>query len=63
MPDNGRRVGNDLDIGSVVYFQCFDGYKLVGETSIVCLPEAVWSAPGPYCRLITGEYIVTIAIT
>ena len=55
VPDNGRRIGNDLDIGSVIYFQCFDGYELVGERSIVCQPGAGWSACGPFYRIITGK--------
>ena len=55
VPENGRRIGNNLEIGSIVYFQCFDGYELVGEASIVCLPDLVWSARGPFCRIISGK--------
>jgi len=55
VPDNGRRIGNNLDIGSIIYFQCFDGYELVGERSIVCQPGAVWSSRGPFCRIVTGK--------
>ena len=55
VPENGRRIGNNLEIGRVIYFQCFDGYELVGERYIVCLPGAVWSARGPFCRIITGK--------
>lgn len=55
VPDNGRRIGNTFAIGSIVYFQCSDGYELVGEKSIQCLPGNVWSARGPFCRIITGE--------
>lgn len=62
VPDNGRRVGNNLDIGSIIYFQCFDGYELVGERSIVCQPSAVWSARGPFCRIITGKEFMLFVI-
>ena len=55
VPDNGRRIGNNLEIGNTIYFQCHDGYELVGERSIVCLPGPVWSARGPFCRIITGK--------
>ena len=61
VPENGRRVGNNLEIGSTIYFQCFDGYELVGETSIECLPGSIWSARGPFCRIITGKELILSA--
>ena len=55
MPEYGRRFGNDLSIGSTIYFQCFDGFELIGERFITCQRGAFWTASGPFCRAIIGK--------
>ena len=37
-------------IGTVATFQCDDGYRLEGETSITCLPNQHWSSNAPTCH-------------
>ena len=39
--------GNGMD--SIVEFRCNVGYELVGDVSLVCLDNGVWSGEAPYC--------------
>jgi len=55
VPENGRRFGDDLSIGSTIYFQCFDGYELIGERFITCQQGALWTSNGPFCRAKVGK--------
>jgi len=62
VPENGRRFGNDLSIGSIIYFQCFDGFELIGERFITCQPGALWTASGPFCRAKIGKSEAIVAL-
>lgn len=41
---------SNVTYGSKVSFSCDDGYKLIGQTTIECLPTGNWSAPLPSCK-------------
>ena len=39
----------DFRIGSQLIYECDEGYKAIGETSIECLPSGYWSDYAPKC--------------
>ncbi|NXN33577.1 CR2 protein, partial [Nycticryphes semicollaris] len=50
---NGQHNGRSLDKfsrGVTVYYSCRDGYELVGNMSISCTENGLWSRPLPRCR-------------
>lgn len=49
VPVNGIRYGQDLAIGSVVWFGCEPGYRLSHEEQLVCEKNHWWSHPLPTC--------------
>lgn len=49
VPVNGVRYGQDLAIGSVVWFGCEPGYRLSHEERLVCEKNHWWSHPLPTC--------------
>ena len=54
-PENGRRIGDDFSVGSVVFFKCFDDYDLVGSAYRECLSTGVWSGTQPTCQPFVGK--------
>ena len=54
MPINGRRIGNDFRFGASVYYECNEGFQLVGTASRVCQNTGLWSGLLPTCAPI-GE--------
>uniref|UniRef100_A0A671RXC0 CUB and sushi domain-containing protein 1-like n=1 Tax=Sinocyclocheilus anshuiensis TaxID=1608454 RepID=A0A671RXC0_9TELE len=51
VPMNGFKVGERLQMNSVVSFQCDPGYTLQGVSHISCMPVPVrlWNYPPPLC--------------
>ena len=49
VPTNGERIGNDMTMGSVLYYECEPGYMPNGETKLVCGDNGAWSAAMPTC--------------
>uniref|UniRef100_A0A9J8BSB7 CUB and Sushi multiple domains 2 n=1 Tax=Cyprinus carpio carpio TaxID=630221 RepID=A0A9J8BSB7_CYPCA len=51
VPMNGFKVGERLQMNSVVSFQCDPGYTLQGVSHISCMPGPVrrWNYPPPLC--------------
>ncbi|KAG5855860.1 hypothetical protein ANANG_G00001150 [Anguilla anguilla] len=51
VPMNGLKVGERLQMNSVVSFQCEPGYTLQGHAHISCMPGPVrrWNFPPPLC--------------
>jgi hypothetical protein len=41
--------------GSVISYQCDEGYMLVGYTNQTCLSEGVWSGGTPKCQMTPGK--------
>ncbi|XP_046885306.1 CUB and sushi domain-containing protein 1-like [Hypomesus transpacificus] len=54
IPENGRRMGSDFQVGASIQFSCDDSYVLQGSKSITCqrVTEtlAAWSDHRPICR-------------
>ena len=48
-PANGFKEGVDYNIGSIVYYTCSDGYRLVGLSSLLCQFNGRWSGNVPQC--------------
>ncbi|XP_053395370.1 mucin-like protein [Mercenaria mercenaria] len=48
-PENGNRNGNYTKFGSVVTFDCLDGYLLQGDLAIVCNSSGKWNGTVPSC--------------
>jgi len=53
-PENGIRVGEDLCIGAVVYYECNTNYDLVGPASRTCWNDGSWSGFLPTCTQSSG---------
>ena len=51
--ENGRVVGEDVMIGRSVMYRCDEGYRPVGSTVLVCLPNLMWSGLAPVCQPVT----------
>eukprot|EP00063_Salmo_salar_P060825 XP_014035660.1 PREDICTED: CUB and sushi domain-containing protein 1-like isoform X3 [Salmo salar] len=54
IPENGKRMGSDFQVGASIQFSCDDSYVLQGSKSITCqrVTEtlAAWSDHRPICR-------------
>ncbi|XP_039595033.1 CUB and sushi domain-containing protein 1-like [Polypterus senegalus] len=54
IPENGKRLGSDFQVGATVQFSCDDSYVLQGSKSITCQRVtdtlAAWSDHRPVCR-------------
>ncbi|XP_036402136.1 CUB and sushi domain-containing protein 1-like [Megalops cyprinoides] len=54
IPENGKRIGADFQVGASIQFSCDDSYVLQGSKSITCqrVTEtlAAWSDHRPICR-------------
>ena len=48
-PANGVKIGSDYSVGSVVYYECEPGFKLVGTKSRLCRFDGHWSEDLPTC--------------
>ncbi|KAI8498093.1 hypothetical protein Bbelb_240370 [Branchiostoma belcheri] len=49
-PLNGFMTGSN-SYGDVVTFTCEPGYKLVGTSSLTCLPDGTWTGQSPTCAV------------
>ena len=50
IPKNGSRSQDTFKYGDVITFNCVNGYRLVGEKSIVCLAGGVVNGTAPICQ-------------
>ena len=49
-PVFGISFYNNYTVGSVVEYDCVNGYDLIGSNTTTCLPSGEWSAEAPSCR-------------
>ncbi|XP_031550168.1 sushi, von Willebrand factor type A, EGF and pentraxin domain-containing protein 1-like, partial [Actinia tenebrosa] len=49
-PKNGKRLDNNFDHESRVYFQCDQGYSMQGSLVLICNTNGKWSREPPVCR-------------
>jgi hypothetical protein len=60
--DNGYIIGNHADhsnniaIGSVIQYVCIAGYKISGNSSIVCNSDGLWNGSLPTCLSDTHQH-------
>ncbi|XP_003465111.1 fibulin-7 [Cavia porcellus] len=52
-PLDGRKFGSKYLVDHEVHFTCNPGFRLVGPSSVVCLPNGTWTAEQPRCREIS----------
>ncbi len=57
--ENGYFEVDNFTVGSYAVFYCNEPFILVGESSITCTDEAVWSADAPVCTAATAEFTCT----
>ncbi|XP_035255204.1 seizure protein 6 homolog isoform X2 [Anguilla anguilla] len=62
VPHNGYQTLNKRSYrpGESLHFFCFEGYELIGEVSINCLPghPSQWNSPPPFCRAVAYEELL-----
>uniref|UniRef100_A0ABI7ZBX3 Fibulin 7 n=2 Tax=Felidae TaxID=9681 RepID=A0ABI7ZBX3_FELCA len=49
-PLDGRKFGSKYLVDHEVHFTCNPGFRLVGPSSVVCLPNGTWTGEQPHCR-------------
>lgn len=49
-PPDGRKFGSKYLVNHEVHFTCDPGFRLVGPSSVVCLPNGTWTGAEPHCR-------------
>ncbi|XP_017711711.1 PREDICTED: fibulin-7 isoform X2 [Rhinopithecus bieti] len=49
-PTDGRKFGSKYLVDHEVHFACNPGFRLVGPSSVVCLPNGTWTGEQPRCR-------------
>ncbi|GBO04690.1 hypothetical protein AVEN_19390-1, partial [Araneus ventricosus] len=49
---SNSRPSSKYSIGQSVVFSCNEGYELVGNSTLTCLPSGWWSSFSPFCRKI-----------
>ncbi|KAG9333288.1 hypothetical protein JZ751_012875 [Albula glossodonta] len=63
IPHNGYQTFNKSSYraGESLHFFCFEGYELIGEVTITCLPghPAQWNNPPPICKGIYMCYAIS----
>ncbi|MBZ3885428.1 Transmembrane protein 87B [Sciurus carolinensis] len=54
-PPDGRKFGSKFLVDHEVHFTCNPGFRLVGPSSVVCLPNGTWTGEQPRCRATPEE--------
>ncbi|XP_052280448.1 sushi, von Willebrand factor type A, EGF and pentraxin domain-containing protein 1-like [Dreissena polymorpha] len=50
-PSNGRFLGNGTTYDSFGMFICYEGYTLVGDSSMFCQETGYWNGTTPVCQI------------
>ena len=53
-PKNGWKSNNESVLHATVMLGCNKGYRLVGDSSLTCMPDQQWNGETPSCK---GIYI------
>ena len=48
---NGFGCFDGKILGSIIYYQCDEGYTLIGNTNRTCLSDGNWSGETPKCQI------------
>ncbi|XP_048846767.1 seizure protein 6 homolog isoform X3 [Brienomyrus brachyistius] len=61
VPDNGYQTlyKHSYQAGESLRFFCYEGYELIGEVTISCIPghPSQWSSPPPFCKVAYEELL------
>ena len=49
IPTNGERIGSGINAGNELNYECKPGFKLIGESKLVCQQDGTWSDSPPRC--------------
>uniref|UniRef100_A0A8D2LLZ9 Sushi domain containing 4 n=1 Tax=Varanus komodoensis TaxID=61221 RepID=A0A8D2LLZ9_VARKO len=52
---NISEFDSSFPVGSIIYFQCFPGYKLEGTEFLECMYNLIWSDSPPRCLDVEGK--------
>ncbi|KAJ8262625.1 hypothetical protein GJAV_G00168490 [Gymnothorax javanicus] len=52
---NGHFLGSDFSRGAEVWYQCEEGYTLMGSPQLVCRGDGLWNTPAPQCVINTCD--------
>uniref|UniRef100_UPI00398F3A85 seizure protein 6 homolog n=1 Tax=Pristiophorus japonicus TaxID=55135 RepID=UPI00398F3A85 len=59
VPDNGYQTlyKQHYQAGETLRFFCYDGFELIGEVTVTCLPgrPSQWNSPPPFCKVTYEE--------
>lgn len=65
VPDNGYQTlyKHSYQAGETLRFFCYEGYELIGEVIISCVPghPSQWNSPPPFCKG-KGHYCLNIRV-
>ncbi|XP_067839671.1 sushi, von Willebrand factor type A, EGF and pentraxin domain-containing protein 1 [Heptranchias perlo] len=50
---NGFTISQDISCGSLITFQCKEGFKLLGPSQVLCEAGGKWNSSLPYCGRIS----------
>uniref|UniRef100_A0A8C8EQJ7 Seizure related 6 homolog (mouse)-like 2 n=1 Tax=Oncorhynchus tshawytscha TaxID=74940 RepID=A0A8C8EQJ7_ONCTS len=60
VPDNGYQTlyKHSYQAGEALRFFCYEGYELIGEVIINCVPghPSQWNSPPPFCKVRTAQF-------
>uniref|UniRef100_A0A8C5ER83 Uncharacterized protein n=1 Tax=Gouania willdenowi TaxID=441366 RepID=A0A8C5ER83_GOUWI len=61
VPDNGYQTlyKHSYQAGETLRFFCYEGYELIGEVIITCVPghPSQWNSPPPFCKVAYEELL------
>ncbi|KAF7253278.1 Sushi domain-containing protein 4 [Varanus komodoensis] len=60
---NISEFDSSFPVGSIIYFQCFPGYKLEGTEFLECMYNLIWSDSPPRCLDVEARYTIPILHT
>ncbi|XP_065179368.1 sushi, von Willebrand factor type A, EGF and pentraxin domain-containing protein 1-like [Sycon ciliatum] len=52
-PRNGGKIGDQATLGSIVQYECDDGYELVGSAQRQCQADGTWTGDAAFCLLLS----------
>ncbi|XP_017288668.1 sushi, von Willebrand factor type A, EGF and pentraxin domain-containing protein 1 isoform X3 [Kryptolebias marmoratus] len=52
---HGHVLGSEFGYNSKVKYDCDEGYKLIGDATLVCQSNGLWDKPPPHCDIISCD--------
>ncbi|KAL3867863.1 hypothetical protein ACJMK2_040709 [Sinanodonta woodiana] len=51
--ENGRTIGSDYSLGSIIQYSCNPGFELKGDNIQICMANKRWTGSNPTCQKIS----------